>query len=471
MEDDILDQALGDFFIERLKKFLKNRDEVPGIRNYLNQEQEMRRKLIDEVTRDHIKDMAGYVRGVVFASKDYIEFGYFKPTSKSIVVSVERTGVFGERNIVYGISKEALPYLIWSNLLGYYVNPNDLRYEEMARHQLIKGQGNFPYQFPKHYEAAESFDIFKGMQEPLEDKEYPLSKHLKYTFGVEFETSMGYIPQEICFRDGLIPLRDGSISGIEYSTVVLEGNRGLNLLRQQCNTLKTFTEFNKECALHIHMGGYPVDPTYIFALYCVWYFVERELTRKHIIPSLSFNTANYKANGKDYCYKLDELCSFEDLYSLVTGRPFMGDLHQAHPADVEKRAKWNIKSRYKGLNLVNMLCYKGPKTVEFRFLRPTFNFRKITLWLYILNAVLEYARHYAYRWKAEHLCSTDKMLMSMQNDYCGLRALLRKVYDDETCSFVDGELNLLQYITEAQESNGDKCGRDVFFEDRFMPDI
>lgn len=472
MEDDeILRQIQDEVFMEELKELMKKVQRAPIVDRFKNQEQEMRRKLIDEVTRDHIKNLDGYVRGVVYASKDYMEYGYFKPTSKSIVITVERSGMFGERSVVYGISREALPYLMWSNSLGYYINPSKLSSEDITRHQLVKGQGNFPYQFPKRYEAAESFDIFKGAQEVLEDKEYPLSKHLRYTFGIEFETSMGYIPQEISFRDGLIPLRDGSISGIEYSTVVLEGNKGLNLLRQQCNTLKTFTEFNKECALHIHMGGYPVDPTYIYALYCVWYFVERELIRSHIIPPLSFNTAKYKANGKDYCYKLDEIYSFEDLYKAVTGRTFMGDLHQAHPADVEKRAKWNIKSRYKGLNLVNMLCYKGPKTVEFRFLRPSFNFRKITLWLYILNAVLEYARHYASRWETAHPCTTDKMLISMQSDYCGLRSLLRKVYDEETCSFVEEELKLLQYITDAQTSNGDDCGRDVFFEDRFMPDV
>jgi hypothetical protein len=54
---------------------------------------------------------------------------------------------------------------------------------------------------------------------------------------------------------GLIPLRDGSITGIEFSTVVLQGNEGLNLLKQQVEALNANTIFDKDCSLHIHFGG------------------------------------------------------------------------------------------------------------------------------------------------------------------------------------------------------------------------
>ena len=77
--------------------------------------------------------------------------------------------------------------------------------------------------------------------------------------GFEFETSAGIIPEEIALRDGLVPLRDGSISGLEYSSVVLTpDNDGLSLLKQQLETLRQYTSFNKECALHIHFGKFPM---------------------------------------------------------------------------------------------------------------------------------------------------------------------------------------------------------------------
>lgn len=432
----------------------------------------MRKKVIDEKTRTFIKkEQEGYTRGIVHISDDYVEFGWFKASPDNIVVLLNRGGWRGIDRVVYtGISREALPGLIWSNRLGYYIHAKDLTSEEILCHKLIKGQGNFPYQFPKHYEAAESFHLFKDTQTVLEDTEYPLSKYLGYTFGLEFETSMGYIPQEKCFRDGLIPLRDGSISGIEYSTVVLEGNKGLNLLKQQLDTLKEYTKFNKECALHIHMGGFPVDPMNIFALYSLWYAVERDLENRNYVPELSFHTADYKNNHKDYCNKLSgRVGNFNGLFELVTGKKYLGSLVQPHPADIEKRAKWNIKARYYGLNLVNMLCYKGPKTVEFRFLRPSFNYRKITLWLYILNAVLKYAEKLAAEWKEEGHCDTEEMIGWVVNQkFHGLPNLLKEVYDESTCEHLTGELKLLQLAVQAQHNNGDLCGRDIEFEEELF---
>ena len=433
------------------------------------------RKIIDEKTRTFIdEESEGYIRGIVHISDNYVEFGWFKLSPDNIVILLNRNcGWKGSgrcHGIFTGISREALPGLIWSNKLGYYIQASSLSPEDILRHKLIRGQGDFPYQFPKHYEAVESFHLFKDAQTVLEDVEYPLSKHLGYTFGLEFETSMGYIPQEKCFRDGLIPLRDGSITGIEYSSVVLEGNRGLNLLKQELDTLKEYTKFNKECALHIHMGGFPVNPTAIYALYSLWYAVERDLLNKHLIPELSFYTSMYKANHKDYCSMLsDEVTSFEELFKMITGKKYLGSLVQPHPADVRKVAKWNIKARYSGLNLVNMLCYKGPKTVEFRFLRPSFNFRKITLWLYILNAVLKYAEKLAKEWQETDHSSTENMITwVVYEKYKGLTRILENQYDYETYSYLIKELNLLKMSVEAQSANGDRCGMDTEFEDELF---
>ena len=436
------------------------------------QKKQMKPKVFDEKTRTLVgKDSDGYVFGIVYCSKQYIEYGWFKASPDNIMVLIREGSQGIGRERYPGISREALPELMWSNNLGYYILPYDLSPVSKLLHKLMRGQGNFPYQFPKHYEAAENFHLFKDTQKVLEEVEYPLSKHLGYTFGLEFETSMGYIPQEKCFRDGLIPLRDGSISGIEYSTVVLEGNKGLNLLKQQLDTLKEYTKFNKECALHVHMGGYPVDPIAIFALYSLWYAVERHLEEHNYVPGLTFHTANYKANRKDYCNKLSGRArTFESLFECLTGKRYLGSLVQPHPADIEKRAKWNIKSRYYGLNLINMVCYKGPKTVEFRFLRPTFNYRKITMWLYILNAVLKCAEKLANEWKENVCtCSTDGMVPWVVNDkFNGIPWVLSEVYDNETCDFVMSELQLQRIAVQAQHTNGDQCGRDIEFEEELF---
>ena len=205
--------------------------------------------------------------------------------------------------------------LIFSKYLGKEIVAIGLSKQQLVEQKYRLSSG-YPYTFYKEYEAVKNFKVFNGKQvlrEPVVN--FPLSKYLKYTFGLEFETSIGIIPEKICFEDGLIPLRDGSITGNEYSTVILEGQYGLNLLRQQLKDLRNFTRFDKECSLHIHLGGYPLDAEKIFSLYRVCLGIEKDL--KHILPRYTFNTASYKRSGKDYCKILPKVSNFNELYEEI----------------------------------------------------------------------------------------------------------------------------------------------------------
>ena len=73
-------------------------------------------------------------------------------------------------------------------------------------------------------------------------------------------------PQHRLYELGLIPLRDGSISGIEFSTVVLQGNFGFNLLKQQIEELNEHTIFDKDCSLHVHFGGFKLSGDLLLAV-------------------------------------------------------------------------------------------------------------------------------------------------------------------------------------------------------------
>jgi len=85
------------------------------------------------------------------------------------------------------------------------------------------------------------------------------------TFGLEFETTAGFIPERITKKLGLIPLRDGSISGLEYVTVPFSGPKGIQTIVDVCKELENRTEFNNSCALHLHIGGIPRTPEFILA--------------------------------------------------------------------------------------------------------------------------------------------------------------------------------------------------------------
>ena len=125
---------------------------------------------------------------------------------------------------------------------------------------------------------------------------------MNYSFGLEFETSRGYIPEDKCFKNGLIPLRDGSISGLEYSTVVLEGKQGINTLKRAVKDLNNYTLYDENCSLHMHLGGFPLDEKKIWSLYK--YIYKFQFFIQPYISEYAFETHYFKHNHKDYCKKL-----------------------------------------------------------------------------------------------------------------------------------------------------------------------
>lgn len=342
--------------------------------------------------------------------------------------------------------------LIFSNNHGYYISKIGLTPEEIFEETHIKGQGGFPYNFDRKYEAVENFKLFDGMQVVLNPYEkFLISDFMPYTFGLEFETSAGYIPEEICFRDGLIPLRDGSIAGLEYSTVVLQGNDGIALLKQQLDSLNTNTEFNKECSLHIHMGGFPLNATKLFNIHLICKRLESEI--QNMIPRYTFHSGEYKDNGKDYCKRLKDFRNFSQMYEYLVGRRFFNDFTQPHPYDIRREAKWHINTRYFWVNFINALCYNVNKTIEFRLLRPTYNFKKILLWLYIFNAILRYAETQ----EVEHSNFT-------------MEKIIRNVYPSNLANAILDGICRLKVLVVNQTRNGDYCGRDVHLETDLFPD-
>lgn len=340
--------------------------------------------------------------------------------------------------------------LMYSKACGKdIVIPDQNDMKTIVFHKFMK-QSGFPYHFTKRYEAIESFNIFKNKQYVNHEYLFPLSNFCKYTFGLEFETSSGIVPEDICFRDGLIPLRDGSITGNEYSTVILRGNNGFNLLKQQLNTLKEYTRFNKECSLHMHFGNFPLEPDKIFNLYLICRKLEP--TIEQIIPSYSFYTSKYKASGKDYCKKLFSVSDFDQLYYKLTGRKYFGSLTEAHPNDVGRERKWNIPQRYYWANFINLICYNVNKTIEFRFLRPTYNLEKVLFWIYVFNAILCYAESF-------------KVNINSELD---LLSILKVIYPPEIQKLLEEEYWKCYFCTTVQESEGDRIGSRIDIEQEFF---
>lgn len=104
---------------------------------------------------------------------------------------------------------------------------------------------------------------------------------------------------------------------------------------------------------------------------------------------------------------------------------------------------------YYWVNFINTLCYNVNKTVEFRLLRPTYNFEKILTWLAIFNAILCYAE------KVKNL-----------RNYRGLtlERVLQDVYSPEIAERIIANVYKLQILAINQIHNEDEIGRDTDFE-------
>ena len=382
-------------------------------------------------------------RGIIYIDENYVEFGYFPSSSNNIRI------VF-EGSVVWGIGyKELKNFLGFDYLRGDYVVGKDINV-----HHFPYGREAFPYNLDRGvYNTKFVEHMFKGKQILNNLIEFKFIDELPFTFGLEFETAGGFIPQHQLYELGLIPLRDGSITGIEFSTVVLQGNNGLNLLKQQMEALDAHTIFDKDCSLHIHLGNFKLSGEVLLAINNL--FCNCEISR--YLPELTFATHLYKTNqDKNYCEFNHKYCSFEEMYYSLVGRSFYGDFCQPHPKDIAGTRKWNIKSRYKAVNFINALCYKGPKTVEFRMLRPTYNFNKVLGWLFVYGAIIKYAEQ-----------NTNKNT-SFYRTKITLEHIIRAVYSEELANILCEFLSMCERVVYAQQSVRDNYGMRIDIDDKII---
>ena len=372
--------------------------------------------------------------GIVYWDDNYYEWGYFNQREDYKVVEING-------DIVRVLIRNCKKPLYFNRAQGIYstVNPGI---------DTTFAYGKFPYTFTRYYSTRYLEEAFQAKQKIKDEVSYKYINELPYTFGLEYETSAGYIPQEELYRVGLIPLRDGSITGIEYSTIVLGGNKGINALREQLKVLREYTIFDQDCSLHIHFGHFKLSPQVLFRLNNL--FASSDIGY-YSVP-WAFETNRYKSNGKSYCKMNVPFSDFNSLYRTYVGREFFGDLFQPHPSDTSGDRKWNVVSRYKALNLINAICYDNAKTAEFRFLRPSYNFDKILVWIFVLGAFIKYAE--------------DTKVRAIKN--ISVERIIKTVYSAELAQVLIRALHLQREVVQTQTLVKDYYGMRVDIEDQIL---
>lgn len=238
---------------------------------------------------------------------------------------------------------------------------------------------------------------------PVSDRKFIHTGGLKYSYGIEFETSQGMLSPKIITDLGISCVGDRSIGAGEYVTPPLEGNNGMDLVKRICEALNRHTLVDDRCGVHVHVGGLTKDKRPSFSkqtlmnaviLGCL---IEEELfslmpesrstTLYHCHSIRRFGKITKSTYAKymgAYIFGPKEWWLDPKVVGHDTLMPFFEfDGYKLGPGRTSSTGveQW-CGGRYKWLNLVHAFMKKDTKTYEFRIFPGTTNFKKV--WAYIM---------------------------------------------------------------------------------------
>lgn len=265
---------------------------------------------------------------------------------------------------------------------------------------------------------------------------YNITEGLKYTFGVELETSDGYIPNFVIENLNFKTVYDGSVTGPECVTGILSGDSGFYQLNRITNFLSKSSKIDHKCGIHVHIGGATFNKEFTVAAYKLGLLLQDEIfsmlpkgrlvTRNKyyidkgrvqgacaklpIINSLDYNKDILTTDKGVIDSDIDDM--YNDIYKwLSDGRSvnnFMNKLYPHNSTYPNARYVWlnfvpcNFSRKRLLLdttdskrNAHNML--QKEYTLEFRNHSASLNYTKIKNWILICMAFVNYVENNTYK--------------------------------------------------------------------------
>lgn len=263
------------------------------------------------------------------------------------------------------------------------------------------------------------FATVQKLYDEQKDTDCQYAPYLKdYTFGVEYETSLGFLPEFFCEKSALLPVRDGSLpnGSLEYISPVMSGE--VNTIRKQCAWLSRFCSTDFNTSTHIHIGNLPQTPEFLVAFYMLYERLQEEI--QNISPNCKKDvpTLAKKERAKDHCKFLPQLGlkylfdfikdgeinesevkrAYNEIWTWANdGVPPSSDYNPKNRRHVKDgRDKWHFLSRYHIISLIPFL-FENKRTIEFRYHYGTTNSTRIINWLLICIAIIEYAKNNTFK--------------------------------------------------------------------------
>ena len=426
----------------------------------------------EQIVWDYSSNEYSFTKGLTFGIiDDKLTRGYFKKDMNSVIVEMED----GYRMYVLNKSVIEKNYAFREKLS----DGNFYHISRMKAYDFIKKvpptseyKTSLPYDskdileqnimnYEKHYVPSLKLNNEENISKLIQD----------LSFGLEFETIAGQIPKNIHNRLGLIPLRDGSIAGLEYVTIPLSGVKGICNIVESVKELRYRTEYNDTCSMHLHIGNIPRTPEFITAFFKLTLALQDEifsmfnLYKKY---NFKYKNKNYSApfNTYDILSRLDPVITKDNLiknfdviftelsegYSLASYGD-RGDLSQVHhhPKDPSGHQKWNIHSRYKIHNMVPLI-FGNKKTIEFRIHTPTYDIDKIMFFVFINSILVNFTKS-----------NSERILQ--QNEKYNLTDIISSYCEENKINF-SFYMNIINYINDRKKFVEDKNRKgDIYFKE------
>lgn len=379
-----------------------------------------------------------------------------------------------------------------NSLMGFEIKPTlakfRLKYTErvlgtkyrdaVVYHNFGQNQTSLYYNIAKYPSFKNNFKLTESKDLSVIDS--ILSKELgETTYGVEVETSKGLIDITRLQQTNFLPLRDGSISGIEYTSKVLSGDNGMASINKFLSLANGNVKVSIQESFHVHIGSRIQKEDEFVNLYKTLHKLQNEIY--NLFPGEMRNTSTFKKSNKNYNEKLptiskvrqmvrgDGASDFICLYAYYGGRNFngFGENTYPHPQDENNDHKWRVNTRYKFVNFIPTLFNKS-NTVEFRLHPPTLDPLKMKLWILLTSVITNYGITVPFEKSKCDLKNvidtqiTSDTLKSLLMEYIKGRTDYYKV---EELSFTENDLNDPSLRLKIKESIKKNTGHTELFYD------
>ena len=339
----------------------------------------------------------------------YYNRGYFSKTVPNLAIVFLKNTPVSE----YCMSTEIAEKLgLINGHQNLFYNPEYYTYEQILPRKIINQEykKSLDYNFKKYIpECIKSFENFKIIKNDYIENVYNQLKHVLdyHSFGIEIETIVGMIPEHIYLNLGVRPVRDGSITGLEYVTIPLNSKKGLYAFIEIIKVINKYTSSDYTCSMHIHVGNVPRTMEFIVAMFKTMYYLQNniyslfptykqnncdikrqcytESLNSYLMTSLNYDCDTVEKIEKDYAKIIYELSGKHPEYKNFVN---LEDI-VSHPYDLSENSKWNVKERYKILNIIPLI-FTNKQTIEYRIFTVPDTIEKAIFFLTLSLATTNY---------------------------------------------------------------------------------